>query len=219
MVLKRFDNGVEFVVDFRCCLNAVIGKRKRMMRRWFLGGLLCCTCWAGCRSVTEAQSSDNVVDPQCVAISNSLVGWEEKSASIHAQLEKLNPQIDSLNQRIEKIEARVRLLIEIERSNVCLHHLPEDVARSEEIQTAHMLWLAATQAQAGQQPSAEEIEILQHQFVQAVQRSVVTESTLLQVLSGELEQKEKEAAKLRVKMLEVDRQIQDLEQTLKQLQK
>lgn len=182
------------------------------MKAWFLGCALGCICMVGCQLLSDAARDEEVIAYQRNAISEAIQGWEGKSASIHSKLEVLDEQIQRLTNRVETIESRVRLLIEIERAEVCLHVLPENLARSEEIKATHERWLAAENAE--EKPSEEMSLLLRQQFIQAVQRSVVTESTLLHMLSRELEQKEKEAADLRVQMLEVDRQILALEAEL-----
>ncbi|MDO4527876.1 MAG: hypothetical protein Q4C03_03720 [bacterium] len=182
------------------------------MKVWLFGCAVCCLWLVGCQSLMGPSRDEQVLAYQRDAISNAIQGWEGKSATIHAKLEVLNEKIQRLTERVETIESRVRLLIEIERAEVCLHVLPEDISRSEEIKATHARWLAAVNAK--EQPSEEMLLLLRQQFVQAVQRSVVTESTLLHTLSRELELKEKEAAELRVQMLEVDRQILALEAEL-----
>lgn len=187
------------------------------MKHWILGCTSLAFCVLGCTSITASKEEAQVIEQQRIAISKSIVGWDGKSNEIKAQLTSLDTQIETLYQRIDEIQNRVRLLIGIESSEVCLNILPEDLARSVEIREAHNRWLAATQVSEEKQLSTEEQAILHQQFLQAVQRAIVTESTQLQMLTRDVERKEDAAARYRSQMLEIDRQIQDLEQTLKAL--
>jgi hypothetical protein len=187
------------------------------MKKTFFRAFLVLMCTVGCASFARADEAKQVTDAQRDRLTKVCARLEQECAQNRALLLAVDQQVVSLNQRLDEAETRVRLLIEMESANVCLHQLPADLSRAEEIQQAHARWLEALTASDVQRFTEQEIMILERQYIQAVQRALTTESTRIQTLTRELEAKEKRSDALRTQQLHLDRQILATQEALKAL--
>jgi hypothetical protein len=188
------------------------------MKPWLLSLLFACLCTMGCSSMKHSSEAQKAIAIQKDTLHNEILRYEQLCIENEVRLMVLDRQIASLDQRIETITQRVHLLLDIERSNVCLNILPEDLSRSEEIRQTHDRWQEALQAPEAVALSAQEIAILERQFLQAVQRAIVTESTQIQTLMHEMDAKDRQAAALRTQRLDFDRRILALAAALSALE-
>lgn len=185
------------------------------MKRYFFNACIILLFVVGCTTPRASKESVKGVDIQRDVIETKIKNLEQIHASTRTQMEGIDLQVETLKKRVEEIQNRVHLLIEIERSNVCINILPEDLSRSAEMSEAYERWLQAKGA-LPEGENSQELKILEQQFLQAVQRSVVTESTQLQTLSRELEKKEKTSSQLRSKLIALDRELNALDLLLEE---